>query len=125
MSAEDREFSKGRVPTTSIDHCFLGTEAEEESAASNPFLIVHDADSGALYCIAMRTNDAKRWVVVLVNAIIKQLGYEGIKVSIKCDGARSLTAIRREVVRESPTVSITVLVQVSQSNGAVERAVRS
>ena len=58
MSAEYREFSKGRVPTISIDHCFLGTEAEEESASSNPFLIVHDADSGALYCIATRTKEA-------------------------------------------------------------------
>ena len=54
-SADDKEFSKGRVPTISIDHCFLGSEAEEEHAASNPFLIVHDADSGAMYCIAMRT----------------------------------------------------------------------
>ena len=27
-SAEDREFSKGRVPTLSFDHCFLGAEGD-------------------------------------------------------------------------------------------------
>ena len=92
-NAEDKEFSKGRVPTISIDHCFLGDEDEDAGAASNPFLIVHDADSGAIYCIAMRTREAQRWVMVLVNAIIKELGYEGVKVSIKCDGAPELKAI--------------------------------
>ena len=83
------------MPTISIDHCFLGSEAEEENAASNPFLIVHDAASGAMYCIAMRSKEANIWVIVLVNAIMKELGYEGVKVSIKCDGAPELLAIRR------------------------------
>ena len=45
-SAEAREFAEGgRVPTLSLDHCFLGSE--EEAAAGNPFLIVYDDYSGA------------------------------------------------------------------------------
>ena len=121
-NAEDREFSKGRVPTISMDHCFLGAEEEEDSASSNPFLVIQDADSEAIYCIPMRTKEAKRWVIVLVNAIIRELGYEGVKISIKCDGARELIAIRREItlMRNSPTVPITAPVRVSQSNGAIE-----
>ena len=34
---DDREFGRSRVPTLSLDHCFLGTAADEESAHTNPF----------------------------------------------------------------------------------------
>ena len=34
---EDREFGRSRVPTLSMDHCFLGTAADDESAHVNPF----------------------------------------------------------------------------------------
>ena len=75
----------------------------------------------------MRTKEAKRWMIVLVTAIIKELGYACITVSMKCDGASELLAICREVtlLRESPTVPIDVPIKVSQSNGAIERTVRS
>ena len=35
---EDREFARGRNPTLSIDHCFLGTSADDEKAHGSPFL---------------------------------------------------------------------------------------
>ena len=65
--------------------------------------------------------------VIMVNAIIMEFGYGGVKIAIKCDGAPELKAIRREVglLREMPTVPIDVPVNVSKSNGAVERTVRS
>ena len=46
---------------------------------------------------------------------------------MKCDGAPELLAIRREVslLRESPTVPITVPVKCSKSNGAIEKTVQS
>ena len=43
---EDREFGRGRVPTISLDHCFLGSkEGEDESAHRNPFLAVYDNET--------------------------------------------------------------------------------
>ena len=66
----------------------LNDEEEEVSASSKPFLVIHDADSEAIYCIQMRTKEAKRWVIVIVNAILRDLGYDGVKIPITCDGAR-------------------------------------
>ena len=66
-SAEDREFSKDRVPTLSVDHCFLGAEGEDDestvTAHGNPFLILYDADSESLYCIPVATKAVTDWVV--------------------------------------------------------------
>ena len=55
-SEEDKEFSKGRVPTISLDHCYMGSEDSGEDGTStpaleNPFLIMYDADSEAIYCL--------------------------------------------------------------------------
>ena len=36
----DREFSRERIPTISVDYCFMGTAADDESAHSSPVLII-------------------------------------------------------------------------------------
>jgi hypothetical protein len=55
---EAKDFAQdGRVPTLTIDHCFLGSE--EEDAAANPFLIAYDGYSGALCAVAVVSRGAK------------------------------------------------------------------
>ena len=59
--------------------------------------------------------------------IIAELGYYGVKIAIKCDGAPELKEIRKLVSakRSQPTVPLDVPVRESKGNGAVERAVRT
>ena len=130
-SAEDREFSKGRVPTLSFDHCFLGAEGDEDgttvAASGNPFLIMYDADSETIYAIPVATKAVTQWLVVCVHALIEELGYGQVKVAVKCDQAPELQSLRSRLgaLRSAPTVPIDVPVKESKMIGAVERAVRS
>ena len=123
----DREFARGRVPTISFDHCFLGTSEDEEKAHSSPFLVIFDGDTEAIYAVAVADKTPKPWVVDYVAKVIEELGYGGIKISIKCDAAPDLRALRRFVSakRSSPTVPIDVPARESKANGAMEKAVRT
>ena len=67
-SEADKEFSKGRVPTISLDHCFLGSEDMGPDGAAipaleNPCLIMFDADSEAIYCLPVASKAVTDYVV--------------------------------------------------------------
>ena len=73
-SEEDREFSKGRVPTIRLDHCFLGSEdagpdGEAVPALENPFLIMYDADSAA-NCLPAASKAVNECVVYCIKSVI-------------------------------------------------------
>ena len=88
-SAESREFAEGgRVPTISLDHCFLGSA--EEAAAANPFLIVYDDFSGAIFAIALASKEYEDWIAEYVKSIIEEIGYGGARVAMKHDNAPEL-----------------------------------
>ena len=124
---EDREFGQGRVPTISLDHCFLGTEADDDTAHTNPFLVIFDADTEAIYAVAVPDKSVRDWVVDYIYSVICELGYEGVKIGIKIDAARELREYRRLVAakRSKPTIPLDVPVRESKGNGAVEKAVRT
>ena len=107
---EDGEFGRGRIPTISIDHCFLGSDESDESAHRSPFLVVYHNETEAIFAIAVASNSTKPWIVELVKSILYDLGYGQLKISIKCDGARELQELRGAIgnSRESPTVPIDV-----------------
>ena len=44
-TAEAEEFARDRVPTISVDDCFMGDE--ESAAKDNPVLVVYDNQSGS------------------------------------------------------------------------------
>ena len=124
---EDREFGRGRVPTISIDHCFLGSNETDESAHRNPFLAVYDNEKEAIFAVAVASKSTKPWIIDFVKNILYELGYGQLKISIKCDGARELQELRRAIgnSREAPTVPIDVPARESKANGGMERAVRT
>ena len=99
-SDEDRAFSKGRVPTISLDHCFLGADAIDTGgfgaveALSNPFLILYDADTEAIYSLPVSTKACTDYVVYVVRSIIEELGYGEVRISLKCDAAPELGLLR-------------------------------
>ena len=73
-SEEDREFSKGRLPTISLDHCLLGSEdqgsdGEAVPARENPFFI-DDVDSEAIYCLPGASKAVTDYVVYCVKSVI-------------------------------------------------------
>ena len=70
-SEEDRPFSKGRVPTISLDHCVLGSDDSGENgvpvpASENPILVMCDADSEAIYCVPVEAFN--EYVVHCINS---------------------------------------------------------
>ena len=126
-SDADREFGRARIPTISMDHCFLGSAEDDGKALGSPFLILVDSETEAIYAIAVSDKAAKPWVVEYVFSILVELGYAGVKVAIKHDAAPELRELRRQISirRSAPTVPIDVPVRESKANGAVEKAVRT
>ena len=125
-TGENKEFrEEGRVPTISLDHCFLGSE--EEAASGNPFLILFDDHSESLFAVAVPTKEYQGWLADLVKAILDELGYAGVRIAIKNDNAQELIKLRSEVTarRAAPTVPLESPVAESKCNGAVEKAVRT
>ena len=92
---DEKEFGRSRIPTISLDHCFLGTAADDESAHGNPFLVIFDADTEAIYAIAVPDKACRPWIVEYVFMVISELGYEGVKIAMKNDGAPELKELRR------------------------------
>ena len=54
-TAEEIAFSKDRVPTISVDHCFM--TASDETGSKNPFLVLYDNDSGSICAFATGTSN--------------------------------------------------------------------
>ena len=126
-SVADKEFQQDRVPTISMDHCFVGEADQEGRLAGFAWLIVFDSNTEALFALPTGTKEVKEWIIVCVKSLIDQLGYGGMRVGIKNDNAPELLALRRGVIqlRDAPTTPIDVPVRESRANGACERAVRS
>ena len=60
---EDRESGRSRVPTLSLDLCFVVTAADEESAHTNPLLIIFDGDTVAICATAVPDKSVRPWLV--------------------------------------------------------------
>ena len=85
-SDDDRDFGRERIPTISLDHCFLGSATDEEGkkAHESPFLILFDSDTEAIYALAVAEKACKPWVVEFVSNVLVELGYSGVKVALNC-----------------------------------------
>ena len=47
-----------------MDHCFLGSKDNDESAHENPFLVLYDNETEAIFAIAVSSKStAKPWIV--------------------------------------------------------------
>ena len=57
-----------------MDHCFLGTLHNDESARENPFLVLHDNATEAMFAIAVASKSTKEWIVYFVKQVLYELG---------------------------------------------------
>ena len=124
-TADAEEFAKDRVPTISIDHCFMGDE--EGAAKDHPVLVIYDNQSGSIYAIALESKAMKPWIIRYVYGLICEMGYAGTRIAIKCDGAPELKALRQGIanLRSAPTVPLDTPVKESKANGGMEKSVRT
>ena len=67
-SDEDREFGRERIPTISLDHCFLGSadDDDDKKAHCSPFLVLFDSETEAVYAIAVADKACNPWIVEYV-----------------------------------------------------------
>ena len=110
-----------------MHHCLLGSKDSKEYAHGNPFLVLYDNETEAIFAIAAESKSTKPWIVEFVKGVLYEPGYGELKIVIKCDQARELQELRRAVAnsRAAPTVPIDVPVRESKANGAMEKAVRT
>ena len=66
----------------------MGNSSNEESAHTNPFLVLYDNETEAMLTIAGASKSTKAWVVESVKQVLSEVGCGELKVAIKCDGAR-------------------------------------
>ena len=66
-----------------MDHCFLETLNSDESAHGNPFLVLYDNETEAMFAIAVASESTKEWIVEFVKQGLYDLGYSELKVTIK------------------------------------------
>ena len=126
-SEEDVEFSKGRIPTVCVDHCFLGSEEDQEYAHSSPFLVMYDKDTEWISAIAVPSKSTQPWAVAHTTNVLREPGYDGVKICFKSDKVKELQQLYREVptARISPTMAISTPTRQSKANGDMERSVRT
>ena len=125
---DDRECGRGRRPTLSIHHCFLGSKDNDASAHENPLLVLYDNETEAIFAIVVASKStAKPWIAECVKNIIYEFGYGELKIAITRVQAKELQELRRANAnsRTLPTVPMDVPVCESKANGGIEKAVRT
>ena len=65
------DAQEARVPTVSMDHCFLGSE--EEAAAGNPFLVIYDDFPESMFAVAVPSKEYQDWLADYVKALMDEL----------------------------------------------------
>ena len=65
-----------------MDHCFSGSLNNRESAHANPFLVLHDYETEAMFAIAVASKSTKEWIVEFVKQMLYELDYNDLKVAI-------------------------------------------
>ena len=113
------------IPSISLDYCFMGSR--HTKASDNPIVVAFDNRTNAMAAWQVFEKGSVIWVAREVNAFIKSLGYDQMRITLKSDGERSITSLKNLVagMREAPTVSVETPARESKSNGAMEVRVKS
>ena len=116
---------EGSIPVISIDYAFMGKEADGEESMENPVIVMKDRKTKMITAHTVPRKGDDPYVTGRVAQDIRNLGYW--RLIVKSDQEPAILALKMEVRKnlkeevmfeESP-------VGESQSNGEVERAVRT
>ena len=129
---KDEEEEKAKVPRIDIDYMFMSKE--DEKAQKNPIIVMVDESTNDRYGRAvgqkgLGENGEMDWIIKDLSEELKTWGHAGGengKILMKCDGERSIKAVRMALMRCHG--GITIPEQPArgerESNGAVEESAR-
>ena len=122
---EKKDVADVTVPTISIDYMFLGTK--NVKAKDRTVLAIFDNRTKAVMALMTHSKGPVEWVMNAAVKFIDELGYGKIAISIKCDGEPAIMAVRDAISkkRAAPTIPLDAPVREAQSNGGMERAVKT
>ena len=133
---EEAETDVGSMSTYSIDYMYLtenmelikGEEADRRKLKlGRPILVGHDRKTGGINAHQVPVKGiGDGWPAKRVIMDIEELGYAGTPINLKCDQENPIVAVQRRVMqdRRAPTTPKHSAVGESQSNGAIENAVK-
>ena len=115
----------GSVPVISIDYAFMGLGQHEDDGSQNPILVMEDDTTKVITAHMMPRKGPDEYATSRIAQDIRGLGYR--KIILKSDQEPAIVALKDSV---SAATGIEVIpeespVGESQSNGRVERAVRT
>jgi len=112
------------VPEVHMDYCFMGKKDEE----TQPIMVIKDRDSGKVCSFLVQSKGAcDEYVVKRSLAFIKELGYMGMKLTIKSDQESSINSVVLKIIHarsDQVTLQEHSPVRSSGSNGIIERAIK-
>ena len=111
--------------TISFDYCFMVDEEKSEDTPA--VLVMWDDNHECLWALPVESKGPIEYVVKWVNDKLDAIGYRGTPLTLKSDQEPAIKALKAAVAarRVAPTTPVESPVRESQSNGAVERAIRS
>ena len=82
-----------------------------------------DGNSGAIQALPVEKKGSVPWVVKWAVARLNDMGYAGVKLTLKSDGEPAIVALVDSIAvsRKAETVAIRSPVRESRCNGKVER----
>ena len=111
--------------TISMDYCFMNGEEDDDPSLPG-VLIIWDDNHECLWALPVEKKGPVEWVVKWIVEKLDNVGYRGEHVTVKSDQEPAIMALKTAVAakRVGVTTPIDSPVRESQSNGAVEQAVR-
>ena len=75
----------------------------------------------------VRNKGPVEWAVIAIERFIRDQGYSNIGVAVKNDTEVSIMSVREAImlIRNAPTTPLDAAVKESQSNGGMERAIKT
>ena len=110
--------------TVSIDYCFMG---DEEVEGTPPTLVMWDDGHRAMWVLPVDRKGPVEYVVAWIIRKLDEAGYSGVPLTLKSDQEPMIKDLKTSVAlrRQGATSPIESPVRESQSNGTIERAIRS
>ena len=93
-----------------------------------PMIVVEERETGAIFAhMCSQKGPGDRWIVRRIGKDLKEMGFGGTRIILKCDQENPIAAVQQEVIKNRPDVATVPRhspVGESQSNGRVENAIR-
>ena len=77
-----------------MDQTYMGIAEEEEKETGVAHLLMHDNATSAFWCMKVDCKEAKPDIVAWMNQNLIDVGYAGMRVTLKSDGEPAMKALK-------------------------------